>query len=193
MRRKTGKTEKRYGVLRRVLLVIISLVLGINVYLWNASSLAGNAMPMPFGFGMAVVLSGSMEPVLSVNDLLFIKETEDIRTGDIVVYQNGHELIVHRIISISGDTVQTHGDSNSTPDFAINISSIKGKVIGHVPLVGLVVRALKTPFGVICVLTAAFVLLEFSYRREREKDDKDLEAIKEEIRRLRREQEDEWK
>ena len=44
--------------------------MGINVYLWNASSLAGNAMPMPFGFGMAVVLSGSMEPVLSVNDLL---------------------------------------------------------------------------------------------------------------------------
>ena len=102
-------------------------------------------------------------------------------------------MIVHRIISINGDTVQTQGDSNNTPDFAINISSIKGKVIGHVPLVGLVVRALKTPFGVICVLTAAFVLLEFSYRREREKDDKDLEAIKEEIRRLRREQEDEWK
>ena len=52
MRRKTGKTEKRYGVLRRVLLVIISLVLGINVYLWNASSLAGNAMPMPFGLSL---------------------------------------------------------------------------------------------------------------------------------------------
>ena len=69
--------------------LLISLVLGGTAYSWNARRLAGNAMPMPFGVGLSVVLSGSMEPTLSVNDLIFSfihvqRDVELIKAGHLL-------------------------------------------------------------------------------------------------------------
>ncbi len=155
----------------------------------NANSVIGNQLPMPFGYGAAVVLSGSMEPALSVNDLLIVREAEDYTVGDIVVYQDVHRLIVHRIVEDNGETVITRGDANHTEDSPIYRSSIKGVVIRHIPLLGAVVNALKTPIGILLVLLCALLLIEFSFRVEKEADEEQLEAIREDIRRLRAEQE----
>ena len=53
------------NLIRIIVLVVCGTVLGVNVYLANANSLIGNKLPMPFGCGAAVVLSGSMEPEMS--------------------------------------------------------------------------------------------------------------------------------
>lgn len=190
---RSNHAEKRHGsgMLRRVLVILAGVILGLNLYHWNAASMAGNALPMPFGTGAAVVLSGSMSPALEVNDLIFVRENEQYEVGDIVVYQSGYELIVHRIIAKDGDTIITQGDANNVADAPIEIRAVKGKVIAHIPRAGLVVNALKTPVGILTVLIAAFALTELSFRKEKDKDEKQLEAIKEEIRRLREEQEKE--
>jgi hypothetical protein len=60
-------------------------------------------------------------------------------------------------------------------------------MIAVFPVVGGLVRILKTPAGTIVLLAAAFLLIELSYRREREEDDEEMEAIKAEIRRLKEE------
>ncbi len=180
-------------ILRRLFLALFGLILGINVYLANANSVIGNKLPMPFGFGAAVVLSGSMEPALSVNDLLVIRKAGDYAVGDIVVYQDGHSLIVHRIVQDNGETVITRGDANHTEDSPIYRSNIKGVVVGHIPLLGAFVNALKTPIGILLVLLCAFLLIELSFRKEKEAGEEQIEAIKEEIRRLREEQEHQCK
>ena len=59
------KKSKKQIILRSIILVVISLIIGLGVYSWNARNLTGNVMPMPFGVGVGVVLSGSMEPELS--------------------------------------------------------------------------------------------------------------------------------
>lgn len=174
---------------RRAVVVIAGLILGLNLYSWNASALAGNAMPMPFGIGAAVVLSGSMEPTLDVNDVIIVRETGSYEVNDIVVYQSGNTLIVHRIIAKDGETIVTQGDANNVADTPIEIRTVKGKVIAHIPAAGLVVNALRTPAGILIVLIAAFTLMEFSFRKEKDKDEKELEAIKAEIRRFKEEKE----
>lgn len=179
-KKKTSRT-----VFRSVLLVFISLVLGVSVYMWNAHRLTNNAMPMPFGWGMSVVLTGSMESELSPGDLVIIREAEDYEIGDIVVYQSGHELIIHRIIDIDGETLTTMGDANNTPDDPIKLDAIKGRLVFSIPFIGRIVNIIKTPVGIIVILFAAFALLESSYRREKARDTEDIEKIKEEIRRLR--------
>ena len=85
-------------IVRYIVLGILAAILGMNVFSLNASRLAGNAVPMPFGFGASVVLSGSMEPAPSVGDLLIVQAQEDYETGDIVVYQSGSVPVVHRIV-----------------------------------------------------------------------------------------------
>ena len=184
---KTNKKKKR--ILRRLLLIFVGLILGLNLYFINAGKILGNKLPMPFGYGMANVLSGSMEPTFSKGTLLLVKDTKEVQEGDIVVYQSRDELIVHRIISLSGDEVVTQGDANSVADEPFDRSQIKGKVIGWIPFLGNVAAVLKKPIAVIIILILAFVLVEGSFRSQRDADDQELEAIKEEIRRLKEEKE----
>ena len=184
--------EKKKQVLKTVLpitlLVLAALVVGTTVYLLNASRLAGDAVPMPFGIGSAVVLSGSMEPEISVGDLLIIYESKNYEVGDVVVYQSGRIAVTHRIVSISGDEVITRGDANNAEDEPITLERIKGKVVMIIPCVGYLVNIIKTPLGTFSIIALAVLLLERSFRVEKEKDDQQLKDIKAEIEKMKREQ-----
>lgn len=176
--------RKLQSIGRFIILIIISLSLGIKLYSWNAKTLAGNAMPMPFGWGVSLILSGSMEPALSVDDLVIVREQSRYNQNDIVVYQDGNSLIIHRIISIDGDEAVTKGDANNVADDPIKVSDIKGKAISHIPVAGAAVRFLKSPVGFVIIVIAAIALLELPYLRERKKIEENKERIKEEIRLL---------
>ena len=180
---------KQNAIWRHILLVICGLLLGINIYLVNANNLLGNKMPMPFGYGAAVVLSGSMEPTFSKDDLILVKKTDNIAIGDIVVYQSNNSLVVHRVVSIDDDVVITKGDANNIEDSSFDKSAIKGVVIGCIPGLGIIVNAIKTPAGTVVVLLCAFLLIELSFRKQKESDDKRIEEIKAEIRRLKEDKE----
>ena len=187
MKEKTKK-NKYSALIRRVVLAILGILLGLNVYLANARSLAGQRLPMPFGVGTAVVLSGSMEPTLSVNDVIIVREAESYDINDIVVYENGREMIVHKIIEKNGDTLVTKGDANNTADEPISVESVKGKVVLSIPYAGAVVKALRSPVGAIVIILTAVLLTEGSFRRKKESDEIKIEKIKEEIRMLKAEQ-----
>lgn len=189
------KQEKKTGsgwknILRLLLIIICGAVLGINIYLTNANSLVGNRLPMPFGYGAAVVLSGSMEPELSKGDLIIVKESENPAVNDIVVFQDGGSLVVHRIMEIDEETVTTKGDANNVADEPVDISAVKGKVIFDIPYVGNVAGFLKTPVGTICIIIAAIALIEIPRRREKQRDDEERQKILDEIEQLKREQQD---
>lgn len=187
---RTMKQTKTHALWRRLALAALGVILGVNTYLANAKSLMGNQMPMPFGLGIAVVLSGSMEPALGVDDVILVREADRYEVGDIVVYQSADTLIVHRVIARDGETIVTQGDANNAADAPIDSSVIKGTVVAHVPGLGRVVNALKTPAGITIVLIAAFAMTELSFRKEKDADERELEAIKAEIRRLRDEQQE---
>ena len=183
----TKQNKKQRPLVRRILLIIIGLILGLNVYFANAKGIVGNKLPMPFGYGIANVLSGSMEPTFSKGSLLIVKETKDVKQGDIIVYQSGSELIVHRVIKIEQNQITTQGDANNIVDPTFNKTQIKGVVILWIPVLGSIANTLKTPVGIILVLLCAFLLVEGSFRRQKEADVEEIEAIKEEIRRLKEE------
>lgn len=174
---------------RSLLLVFASVVLGVNLYLWNAKSLMGNSLPMPFGYGAAVVLSGSMEPTIRIDDLILVAQQEDYQVDDIVVYQNGSMLVVHRIIELQPDTVITRGDANNAPDAPVRKEMIKGEVVGCIPGAGGIARLLKSPLATVILVGGSLLLSEMALRREKKKDEDELEKIKAEIRRLKAEQE----
>lgn len=174
--------------LRRVLLIVCGTILGVNVYLANARSLVGNQLPMPFGFGAAIVLTGSMEPTFSAGDLIVVKETDVVAVDDIVVYQDGSSLVVHRVIDIADGSITTQGDANNVADDPIECSAVKGIVLFWIPYAGSVVSLIKSPVGTICLIAAAIALVEIPHRKEKEKDDEERQKIIDEIRRLKDEQ-----
>ncbi len=180
--------KKLKTVLRLVLIALVAAVIGVNIYALNATLISGDSVPMPFGVGAAVVVSGSMEPELSVGDLIIVKEQDSYEIGDVIVYRDGRMSVTHRIVAVDGDTLTTKGDANNTNDEPINPTQIKGEVVAAIPLVGYVIDAVKTPLGTLCILALAVLLLERSFRIDKEKDAGELDAIKAEIEKLKQEQ-----
>ena len=184
MRKITKSPKPIKAILRIALLVFAALIIGLNVYSINASRLAGNSVPMPFGVGAAVVLSGSMEPELSVGDLLIVARRDSYAVGDVVVYQDGKTAVTHRIVDIDGETVVTRGDANNANDKPITLEQVKGEVVLTIPLVGYFVNIIKSPIGTLAILGLAIFLLERSFRAEKEKDKQKLDDIRAEIEKL---------
>ena len=189
-------TDKRAGrgkagrlVYRIVLIALLSVFLGTSLYSLNARRVFHDAMPMPFGIGSSVVLSGSMEPTLSVNDVAVICAAKEYKVDDIVVYQSGQNLIIHRIIAVGEEGYVTKGDANNIDDGAIPASAIKGRMLFHVPVLGAAVRLLKTAPGALVIIALAALLIHRSWTRERAEDDRDLDRLKAEIRRLKEQEE----
>ena len=177
---------KLKSIFRLLLLILCGLIIGVNVYLANANRLVGNQLPTPFGYGVAVVLSGSMEPEFSKGDLIVVRETDTYKVNDIVVFQDGNSLVVHRIINIDGETITTKGDANQSADEPITFSAVKGKVLFWIPFVGGIVDAIKTPISTVCIIAAAIALIEIPRKNEKKKDDEEKQKIIEEIERLKK-------
>lgn len=177
----TGK-----DVLRLVVLIVCGTVLGVNVYMMNAKNLVGNQMPMPFGYGAAVVLSGSMEPEFSVGDLILVRKTENIEVDDIIVYQTS-SLIVHRVVEVNENMITTKGDANNVADDPIDVSAVKGEVFLCISGIGVLVNFLKTPIGIILTIALAIALVEIPRRLEMSKDDDERQKLIDEINELKKE------
>ena len=181
------QTRQRKNGFSRFVLILLGLILGVELYLANARGILGEELPMPFGIGAAVVLSGSMEPSLSVGDLILVKKSDELKTGEMVVYQSGHSLIVHRIMELDGDMVVTKGDANNANDKPFERNQIKGIVVMRIPRIGKILQLLKTPLGALAALAAVICLTEVSYRGQQQEDEEELDAIREEIRKLKEE------
>lgn len=191
MRKQKTVKEVLKSTTRIILLVFAALTVGLNIYTVNALRIGGNAVPMPFGVGAAVVLSGSMEPELSVGDLLIVLDSSSYEIGDVVVYQDGNIVVTHRIVRFSDEEeIVTQGDANNTEDDPISVEAIKGEVVAVIPFVGYVINAIKTPIVTICILALAVFLLERSFRAEKQTDNEKLDSIKAEIERLKQQQKD---
>ena len=172
---------------RLLCFLLISLVLGGTAFSWNARKLAGNSMPRPFGFGLSVVLSGSMEPTLHVNDLVIDAPADEYKPGDIVVYQAGGALVIHRLIESDGTTAVTKGDANNVPDEPFPVNHIKGKLVRVFPGLGKGIQFLQSPLCKLAILAAAFFLLFHSRKKEDEDAHAETEKIRLEIEKLKAE------
>lgn len=132
------KQEKKHKIFHISLLVIISVVIGVGIYNINAKFLLHDPFPMMGGLGYSVVVSGSMEPELSIDDLLIVQQQDHYEPGDIIVYVDRSQgIVTHRLVYIDDDNkAVAKGDANNTADKGFGADNIKGKVILKIPKVG---------------------------------------------------------
>ena len=169
-RAKSGKTGKIIAA------IIAALVIYCCVFSLGARMIKGDSMPMPLGFGAGVVLTGSMEPTLSENDLIIAVKAKEYSVGDIIVYQTGGTPVVHRVTEIDREAgvVTAKGDANNTEDPPFTISRIRGKVAFAVPYIGAAARCIKTVPGLIMVLVFIFTLFFLSVRAKGKEGQEDV-------------------
>ncbi len=93
-----------------------------------------------FSYRAFYVVSESMEPEISVNQLVlgkYVTEDEELEIGEIYAYKRdgvvGQEIIIHRLIALSGNgRYQFKGDNNKWPDVElVDREDIGYQVIWH--------------------------------------------------------------
>ncbi len=111
-----------YGFL--VLLILLS------VYTFVVTDIMKKDYVNIFGYSYFVVATGSMSGTIEVNDIIFVKLTDNVKNNDIITFKNQNgDIITHRIIQTSGNRIITKGDANNTQDDAITRNHVIGKVV----------------------------------------------------------------
>lgn len=168
-------------------MVLVSVLIGYNLYIINARVVLKEKLPMPLGYGTAVVVSNSMYPYLEINDLIIVKKTNDYEVGDVVVYDEGTVLVVHRIVEIDDQMFIAKGDANDSNDRAYSVNLIKGEVVKIVPSMGVLQEVFDNPIVKFIFLAIAFVLFELSMKLDKKEKPKENIDLEEEIKKLKEE------
>jgi len=124
--------------MKKIIIVIIIILTLINVFLVYSLIFQKSILTKIFGFGILVVNSGSMNPELSIGEVIVIKEKDLYKIGDIITMSvNNEYLVTHRIVDINDNKYITKGDNNNCIDEKIiHNEEIEGKVIFHSKLLG---------------------------------------------------------
>lgn len=143
-----------------VLVVLILVISFLAYYFVSAKILSTKPGAVP-KIALYTIVSGSMEPAIKVDDIIFSVRVDDPSTlmvGDVITYQSDSTLIkdmkiTHRIIDIrdkSDGTREfiTKGDYNPSADPApIQERDILGKTIFKIPFIGKIQMFLASKMG----------------------------------------------
>ena len=148
-------------------------------------------------YRMFTVVTGSMEPVYNVGDVVISKEVEPstINKGDDVVYLGEKndfkdKIVTHRVIKIEkkeGDYYfTTKGVANEYSDPVISSSQLYGKVVYRPVVLSFLSGILNTRLGfyLLIFVPVAFLIfleiLDYIKRKEGELDEGEKTEVKEE-------------
>ena len=162
-----------FNILKYVFIGVLAVVLLFNAIGIFKRALLKEQIPLVFGFGNAIIVSGSMEPAIAVGDLIVIRKQKTYETGDVVTFeQTGY--ITHRIVEKTENGYVTQGDANNARDAEITLSQISGKVVVTVPKIGKAIRFFQGPFGCLILILGLAAMIEAPVliRKLREKSGK---------------------
>ena len=120
-----------------------------------------------FGYRVYLIMSGSMEQEISVEDAILVRETNQLLKGDIIAFQNGNSVTVHRIVNIKTEEnkklYQTKGDNNNIEDSnLVEQNQIKGKYVMKISGLGKIAMFFKRNLIFVIlslvILTAVFII-----------------------------------
>lgn len=134
---------------------------------------------MPF-----TVLSGSMEPVYSAGDLIYVKEVDpfELEEGTIITFMLSEDTIAtHRIVEVvpdaEDDTVirfKTKGDANESEDGGlVHYKNVIGAPIFSVSKLGYVANFIQEPPGTYVAIAAGALILALVFIPDLFGDDED--------------------
>lgn len=144
--------------------VILALLLAAEIYVLAAENIFKKQNATVFGFKTAVVLTGSMSGTIEPNDLIVTRRQKSYSVGDIITYSAVGTPVTHRITAETEDGFTTRGDANNTPDAeTVRPKMIIGRVVLILPHIGVFIRFLRTPQGLLCIIA---VILAAAAARE---------------------------
>lgn len=153
--------KKAFKALRFIIVTLLIGLLACNMWIIFCRFALKDNLPKVFGYCHAIVISGSMEPLLSAGDLIIVKEQPEYYVNDVVMFTDEGSFVTHRIIDKKAEGFITKGDANNTADAkVISKNKIEGKLAFIVPHMGKFLNIMKTPLGMLGLIIAAVAIVE---------------------------------
>lgn len=137
-----------------IVFIILILILSFNIFNFISIKILGNELPTINGYAVLEVISGSMEPKISIGDVVIIDtKVSDYRVKDIVTFKdiNG-SFVTHRIIEIKDNEIITQGDANNTIDDSITKEQLIGKYVYKINGLGALMKSFRNPLTLVMIL-----------------------------------------
>lgn len=165
--------------MRKVYKIITNIILTVLIVI-----VALLFAPRIFGLTPLAVLSGSMEPTYHVGSVIYIEkpDPEDIQVGDAITFtiSDDSTMVTHRVVEKNEQEkyFKTKGDANDVEDGGeVLYSSVVGKPVFTIPLLGFAAAYAATKSGLIILITLIVVVLILTFLPDmllkEEKDGKD--------------------
>ena len=122
-------------------IAVLCKITGTGVIICTVLLLGILTLPRVLGYQMFNVISGSMEPEISVGSLIFVEDADPLllKQGDIIAFNRSESVVCHRVIdnnTFSG-LLTTKGDANEIEDpETVNYDDFIGLVKNHIPYLG---------------------------------------------------------
>ncbi|MCI8498224.1 MAG: signal peptidase I [Bacilli bacterium] len=144
------------------IILAVLLVVGALMFFFNmkAKSYKEKGLEYTTPFGLYTIISPSMEPNVSVYDVIVAvdQDISKIKVGDVITFISNWEInynmtITHRVVAINKNEngeyqLTTKGDNNGTADGGtVTQSNLIGKVVGRIPQLGRLQFFLATKMG----------------------------------------------
>ena len=153
------------GKLKKVWSIITTAVVAVMVLC--ALFLMGSRL---LGFRVFNIVSGSMEPVYSTGDLIYVKtaDPQSIQVGDVITFVLNEDLVVatHRVVRIDGEKqhLYTKGDANDAEDGSpVHFNNVIGVPVFSIPGLGYVSNFIQNPPGMYLTIAAVAVLIILAF------------------------------
>ena len=181
--------EQKHGIIKffkslflYIIYIIIIIVILYDMFLIIGTVINPDETPDVLGIKTFSIISGSMEPAISINDIVVVREVNpnDININDIITFKVENEIITHRVINIEKKDERivytTKGDKNDVTDIEkISDTQIEGKCVAKIPKIGKLLTIVKNKvfFGIIitvlliCFLWQRKILKNKIRRREK--------------------------
>lgn len=152
-------------IIKRIVFTIVTILLVLlltyNIYNFISLKILKRDIATVNGYAILEVVSGSMEPVIHVGDMIIIDTDEiEFELNDIVTFYDAEgTFTTHRIIGLEDGLYTTKGDNNNTKDkLPITVDKIVGKYVGRIPLAGRVLASFKSPMTMILILVIGILI-----------------------------------
>ena len=149
-------------------LLMVAVFFGVTFFL-SQILIKDDTISSVNGYSAQTIVSGSMEPTLSVYDVILVKKQESYNLGDIITFYVPDETgkmvcYTHRIVSVGDGFYLTQGDNNQQwDDWTVYRQNVVGSIEARIPKIGKIVLQLsEIPLGVYkTAIILVFAILSF--------------------------------
>lgn len=148
-------------IVEAIIMILVVFILFINISNFIQIKILHKKIATFNGYAFLEVASGSMEPSISMGDLVIINtKDKDILVNDVVTYiSNDNSFVTHRVSDLKEDGFITKGDANNSIDEEIiEEQNIMGKYVFKISNFGTIIHSLQNPFTLILILVIGIII-----------------------------------